>query len=56
MISEKALREKLQGIWKRHPPVTPASFAEADALINEIIEAATITEEAVAEEEVAEEE
>jgi len=51
MISEEKLREKLQEIWKRHPPVTPASFAAAEALINEVIEASTVPEETVAEEE-----
>ena len=48
MIDEEKLREKLQGVWKRHPPITPSSFAEADALIDEIIKAATVPDETVA--------
>lgn len=43
MIDEERLRKKLQNLWKRHPPVTPASFAAADELINEVVEASTIT-------------
>lgn len=43
MIDEQKLREKLADLWKNKPPVTPASFAEADRLINEVVEASTIT-------------
>lgn len=45
MIDEQKLREKLQDIWKRDPPITPSSFAEAEALINEIIGVSTIKEQ-----------
>ncbi len=51
MIDKEKLRAKLADLWKKKPPVTPASFAEADRLINEVIEAATVIEETVVEEE-----
>ena len=50
MIDEEKLRAKLATLWKRKIPVAPTSFAEAEALITEIIEAATIPEEGVEEE------
>lgn len=39
MIDEEKLRKKLADLWKRTIPVTPSSFAEADSLIDEVIEA-----------------
>lgn len=51
MIDETKLRAKLASLWKKKPPVKPHSFAEAEELINEVIEAATVTEETLAEEE-----
>lgn len=42
MLDEEKLRQKLQEIWKRKIPVTPKNFAAAEALINDIIKAATI--------------
>jgi hypothetical protein len=44
VIDETKLRQKLQEIWKRKIPVTPSSFAEADALIDDVIKAATVKE------------
>ena len=49
MINEKKLREKLAEVLKRNLPTRPFSFAKADALIDEIVEAATV-EAAVTEE------
>jgi len=48
MLDEKKLRIKLASLWKKHPPVTPHSFAEAETLINEVIEASTVPDEPVA--------
>jgi len=44
MIDETKLREKLQNLWLRHPPFTPASFAEANKKIDEIIEDCEVEE------------
>jgi len=43
MLDEKKLRIKLASLWKKHPPVTPHSFAEADDLINQVVKDSTIT-------------
>jgi hypothetical protein len=43
MISEEKLRKKLQSIFKQKPPAIPRSFAEADLLIDEIVEAARVS-------------
>jgi len=50
MIDEKKLRAKLASLWKRKVPVAPTSFAEAETLIDEVIEAATVPEEGAEEE------
>lgn len=45
MIDEEKLRAKLRELWKQRSPVAPRSFAEAEALIDEVIAAATVEEE-----------
>jgi len=50
MIDKEKLRAKLASLWKRKIPVAPANFAEAETLITEVIEAATVPEEGAEEE------
>ena len=42
MLDEQKLRAKLAEVLKRDLPTRPFSFAKADALIDEIVEAATV--------------